>query len=394
MPSAVGTLLSGYSSFGSGVPVNMGHPAVAKITLAPGHNPGKAGAPKPPKIPDKPVQPYMRYSRKVWDSMKQSHPELKTYEIAREIGKAWRQLGENERRHYQREYEMEKSEYYDKVNAYNRSPAYQQYLAAKQRWESAEIKDDDDMYFSMEPVDDVQTDDNQFSYRSLCAARFHRNKFFMMDILSESVVINSMKIMRQEQLDSLSVHRKTLIESIDKFKKSIEEMKEQHVDRKRVWSEKSDNLTNEWKRLAKMTPQEYYAEFKAKQEQARQQRAKEEEEKKQKEAEKAKEEAEKAEKGDKETQQPQLETMEAKQKETTTMPTPNAPPPLAPAHIDNSGDKTDKENPIQAMHQMVSMAGTGDATAKDKQEDKPDAVPAAATTAEQTPEKMDEAKLE
>ena len=50
--------------------------------------------------------------------------------------------------------------------------------------------------------------ENVKSYRSLCAARFHRNKFFMMDILSESVVINSMKIMRQEQLDSLSVHRK------------------------------------------------------------------------------------------------------------------------------------------------------------------------------------------
>ena len=42
-------------------------------------------------------------------------------------------------------------------------------------------------------------------------------------------------------------------------------MKEQHTDRKRVWTEKSDNLTSEWKRLAKMTPQEYYAEFKAKQ---------------------------------------------------------------------------------------------------------------------------------
>ena len=42
-------------------------------------------------------------------------------------------------------------------------------------------------------------------------------------------------------------------------------MKEQHNDRKRVWTEKSDDLTNEWKRLAKMTPQEYYAEFKAKQ---------------------------------------------------------------------------------------------------------------------------------
>ena len=42
-------------------------------------------------------------------------------------------------------------------------------------------------------------------------------------------------------------------------------MKEQHTDRKRVWTEKSDNLTSEWKRLAKMTPQEYYSEFKAKQ---------------------------------------------------------------------------------------------------------------------------------
>ena len=74
--SSIGTLLSGYSSFGGGMaPLNMGHPAVAKITLAPGifnlliatnksfilgHNPGKAGAPNPPKVPDKPVQPYMR----------------------------------------------------------------------------------------------------------------------------------------------------------------------------------------------------------------------------------------------------------------------------------------------------------------------------------------------
>ena len=73
--SSIGTLLSGYSSFGGGFAnVNLGHPAVAKITLAPGilrfiifiltinlgHNPGKAGAPKPPKIPDKPIQPYMR----------------------------------------------------------------------------------------------------------------------------------------------------------------------------------------------------------------------------------------------------------------------------------------------------------------------------------------------
>ena len=57
-------------------------------------------APKPPKLPDKPIQPYMRYSRKVWDQMKQNHPELKTYEIARQIGKNWRDLHDSERNFY------------------------------------------------------------------------------------------------------------------------------------------------------------------------------------------------------------------------------------------------------------------------------------------------------
>ena len=116
--------------------------------------------------------------------MKQNHPELKTFEIAREIGKNWRDMPASERRVYQQEYEHEKREYYERINMYNRSGPYQQYLgiinaclrayeyslkfsAAKQRWESAEIKDDDDMYFSMEPVDDVQTDDNAFRYVSL-----------------------------------------------------------------------------------------------------------------------------------------------------------------------------------------------------------------------------------
>ena len=72
--------------------------------------------------------------------MKQNHPELKTYEIAREIGKSWRGLSEGERRQYQKEYEMEKAEYYERVNAYNRSPAYQQYLGELISYLFLEIK--------------------------------------------------------------------------------------------------------------------------------------------------------------------------------------------------------------------------------------------------------------
>ena len=48
-----------------------------------------------------------------------------------------------------------KSEYQEKLAAYYRSSQYQNYLQQKTRWDQAEVRDDDDMHFSMEPVDDV-----------------------------------------------------------------------------------------------------------------------------------------------------------------------------------------------------------------------------------------------
>ena len=158
-------------------------------------------------MPERPVAPYVRYTQKVWDTVKQSNPEMRMWEVSRLISKMWREAAESERQSYVDEFEHMKAEYHERINNYYRSSQYQNYLQAKQRWDAAELRDDDDMHFSMEPVDDIPTDDNVFSHRALCAARFHRNKFLMLDILSDSVVTNHMKIMRQEQLNSLSYHR-------------------------------------------------------------------------------------------------------------------------------------------------------------------------------------------
>ena len=52
--------------------------------------------------------PYMRYSRKLWDSVKVTNPELKLWDIGKEIGAMWRELPVADKQEFIDEFEAEK----------------------------------------------------------------------------------------------------------------------------------------------------------------------------------------------------------------------------------------------------------------------------------------------
>uniref|UniRef100_A0A2K5YZ92 HMG box domain-containing protein n=1 Tax=Mandrillus leucophaeus TaxID=9568 RepID=A0A2K5YZ92_MANLE len=176
--------------------------------------------PKPPKPQDKPL------IRKVWDQVK---------EIGKIIGGMWQDLA-NEEKQYLNEYEVEKIEYNESMDAHHNFPMYLAYINAKSLAEAA--LEEEKPYMSL-----LYDYDDGFSTKRTATVRFQRNHCLISEILSESVVseVQSVVTTARMQIQSLMVQqRKVKVELLPK---------EEHHQEKAKFLESTDSFNNELKRL-------------------------------------------------------------------------------------------------------------------------------------------------
>lgn len=261
-------------------PVSHAPPAPAATTAAASssssrskHHHSNLQIPPPPKPPDRPLLPYMRYSRKTWEQLKADGKRVwessNIAQVGRLIGQKWRELSEEEKQPYQDEYESEKALYTEQMKIYRSSPAYKRWLELKQQAEqsareaaaqaaSAAPSTSNQPYHEYGPpppsviapsrhsiesrlqmMQQQQQDDEEDEYmtmKQVAAVRFHRNHRLMMEVFSDvcvpdprTVVSKNRLAILKKQVQSLETHKKRLDDEVKQLENKFELKKRQFL---------------------------------------------------------------------------------------------------------------------------------------------------------------------
>ncbi|KAI1726981.1 HMG (high mobility group) box domain-containing protein [Ditylenchus destructor] len=220
---------------------------------------------RPPKPPERPLVPYMRFSRKMWPKVRNENPDSPLWDIGKMIGQLWRDALDNEKAVYQLDYEAEKVEYEKAMKAYHNSPAYQQYLSARNRSKIVQANEksvggrkgaqdaSNVTGVIIQPVDDE--DPYELTGKRLSAIRFDRNNRLMSELFAPNYLPDTRSLVPQQRIDQLRKQGQSLASHQQKLNDELKRLEDNFNQRKRAVESTSEVFNANLKKVCEEKPQ-------------------------------------------------------------------------------------------------------------------------------------------
>ncbi|KAI6195367.1 HMG box domain-containing protein [Aphelenchoides besseyi] len=223
----------------------------------------------PLKPPDRPLVPYMRFSRKMWSRVRAENPEVQLYEIGKIIGQMWREASDAEKAIHQQEYEHEKLEYDRNLKAYQAAVEHQQHQASRNinHGGAGAAKVNGGHYHvpptaTIQPVD--EEDPLELTRKRQSGHRYERNNRLMLELFTGACLPDTRTVVPQNRIDMLKKQANSLSTHQKKLNEELERLEENFQRRKRALEENSTKFNEGMKKLKDERPvftEEKYREY-------------------------------------------------------------------------------------------------------------------------------------
>uniref|UniRef100_A0A7E4W3C6 HMG box domain-containing protein n=1 Tax=Panagrellus redivivus TaxID=6233 RepID=A0A7E4W3C6_PANRE len=213
------------------------------------------------KIPDAPMSPYMRFSKKNWNKIRVENGDRPLWEVSKMVAEQWRQLSEAERNEYHLSYEHERVEYEKAMRSINTAPMTQQAaIQQKRQRQGGSRRLDQTSGVIIQPV--IDEEPFEMSPKRLAAMRFERNQRLLLELFNgvpmpdvRTFVSPGRIEALRKQSDTLDAHRKRIADEMTRIEES-------YAARKKTIEQAAENFEAQLKKVSDTRPvvdEEMYA---------------------------------------------------------------------------------------------------------------------------------------
>ncbi|GAU99685.1 hypothetical protein RvY_10646 [Ramazzottius varieornatus] len=281
-------------------PSNADAPVQHAPKAAPTHVPTE-----PPKAPQKPLIPYLRFSKTVWETVRADNPGISFAEIGKVIGRRWRECPDDVKEKYAEEFAKDKEKYAQAQKAYLESPEYLAWLKHKKQMEEEEAKAEQRAktpavdpgramtnplggshgsigqpasshhgpleelqsmsqrimsgpkntasgsghHSSTTPAEPDDDADDHLRSRHVASTRYRRNHKLMAEVFSDAIVPDGRMIVSEQRVQLLRKNVQSLTHHQEKLLSDQKELLEKHEIKKRKLEADNEAFAEKWQKV-------------------------------------------------------------------------------------------------------------------------------------------------